>query len=334
MVIKASNADSIDRLVADLDSDRVAAREAASARLAVIGARTVEKLRALIQAADGSAVARVGALRALGAIRDSRALRVALDSVDDPDTAVAVAAIGATRLFLRGPKSVAILERLTELTLDRARAAAVRLAAFEVLDSLAPKTVRPLREALRDDPVPEIRYLAGGEPSGPHPSDLDLLRHAADVELPSDPALLLHALSRKGTEVEVTQLHRLVERVREQAQPQDPTSDEWSRVRAAAHTALAERGSRLGLYDIREWLERADAPLPVEFLRALRAIGDTTCLDSIAGAHTRIDDRWWQEHLVDVFSTIVERNHLTRRHAAIRKLERRWPSAFIHLWRR
>ena len=58
--------------------------------------------------------------------------------------------------------------------------------------------------------------------------------------------------------------------------------DEWTTARAAAHVALAQRGSRLALYDLRESLERA-APLPVEFLTALSLIGDASCLEPIAG---------------------------------------------------
>jgi HEAT repeat protein len=318
VVIKASNSDWISELIADLASDSMAARESASARLAVIGPRAVERLRSLIRDTGESSLARAEALRALGAISDSRGLRTA---------------IGVTRLFVRGPKSVAIVERLTELALDRGRTAAVRLAALDALGDLDSETVRPLREALRDDPIEGIRQFARQSPASRHVSDLDLLRNAAEVELPSDPAPLLRALSRRGKEATVTELHHLLERTREQEPMQTPSSEEWSRVRAATHTMLAQKGSLLGLYDIREWLECATAPLPVELLPALRAIGDATCLNAIAVAHARIDDHWWREHLVDVFSVIVERSGLTRRHGAIRKLERRWPAVFPLLWR-
>ena len=333
MVIKASSSDWINKLIADLASDRVSARESAGARLAVIGPRAVERLRTLVRDTGESSLARVGALQALGAISDSSALRTALDTVADPDPDVAMAAVGVTRLYVRGPRSVAIVEVLTELALDRARTAAVRLAALDVLDDLDSATVRPLREALRDDPVEGIRQFARNSPTSRHVSDLDLLKNAAEVQLPSDPALLLPALTRKGKEMTVTQLHRLIERTREREPTQSSSSEEWSRVRAAAHTALAEKGSLLGLYDIREWLACAEAPLPVELLPALRAIGDATCLDAIAVAHARIDDHWWRQHLVDVFGAIVKRSRLTRRHGAVRKLERRWPAVFPLLWR-
>jgi hypothetical protein len=95
--------------------------------------------------------------------------------------------------------------------------------------------------------------------------------------------------------------------------------------RAAAHVALANRGSRIALYDLRESLERGAAPLPVEFLAALSLVGDTSCLEAIAGAHAKARNLWWRQHLADVFRTIVARERLTRRHAVVRKIEKRWP---------
>ena len=65
VVIKLSNSDWINRLIADLASDRVAARESAAARLVVIGPRAVERLRTLVRDTGESSLARVGALQAL-----------------------------------------------------------------------------------------------------------------------------------------------------------------------------------------------------------------------------------------------------------------------------
>jgi hypothetical protein len=93
--------------------------------------------------------------------------------------------------------------------------------------------------------------------------------------------------------------------------------------------ALAQRGSRLALYDLRESLETAKGPLPVEFLAALTLIGDATCLEAIAAAHARAKakDAWWREHLARAFRDIVGRERLTKRHAALRRIEKRWPGA-------
>ena len=65
-------------------------------------------------------------------------------------------------------------------------------------------------------------------------------------------------------------VHRIIERVRER-EASEPAGrrPEWLRARAAAHVVLANRRSRLALYDLRESLKATAAPLPVEFLTAL-----------------------------------------------------------------
>jgi hypothetical protein len=97
--------------------------------------------------------------------------------------------------------------------------------------------------------------------------------------------------------------------------------------RAAAHVTLAQRGSRLALYDLRESLEAARGGLPVEFLMAITLIGDATCLEAIAAAHSKAKpkDAWWRRHLVEAFQAVVKREQITRRHAAMKKIEKRWP---------
>jgi HEAT repeat protein len=108
--------------------------------------------------------------------------------------------------------------------------------------------------------------------------------------------------------------------------------------RAAAHVALATRGSRLAVYDLREALEAAREPLPVEFLAALTLAGDASCLEPIAAAYARAAgdhaDAWWPRHLADAFQSIVSREGLTRRHAVVKKIEKRWPDALRALWQR
>ncbi|MGH9139797.1 MAG: hypothetical protein ACRD2I_01500, partial [Vicinamibacterales bacterium] len=110
--------------------------------------------------------------------------------------------------------------------------------------------------------------------------------------------------------------------------------DQWRLARAAAHVTLAQRGSRLALYDLRDSLEAARGPLPVEFLAAITLIGDASCLEAIAAAHARArpKDAWWRRHLAEAFQTIVKRDQLTRRHAAMKKIEKRWPGALDGLW--
>lgn len=311
VVIKASSARQIDALIADLGSDRAVTREAAVARLTVIGARAVERLVTLA-ASDATAPARTAALRALEAIGDARGRGAILRAIDDGDPAVAVAAITAARADLRGLHGADALDRITRTALDRTRLACVRQAAVEAVRELDPSTIAPLLDALRSDP---------------------LLSVATGRALPDDPAALRQAIAREAANAPLPALLRVIEAVRErEGQEPLPQRRDWRVVRGAAHLALANRGSRIALYDLRESLESADGPLPVEFLAALSVVGDASCLEPIAAAHARSRDAWSRTRLGDAFQTILKREGLTRRHAAIKKIEKRWPETLRAVW--
>lgn len=321
MAIRASSSKQIESLAADLSSVSAATRDAAVARLTVLGARAVERLVALATSAAG-AQARASAWRTLEAIGDPRALEPALTTLADTrtDPAVGAAAVGVARVFLLSDRGAAAIDRLTSVALDRKRAEALRVAALRALRDLGASTIAPVLTSLANDPSVLIREeLRGTE------QDVDLVR-AAEAGLQDDAAALRRALGRTDEDFPLPILLRIVERVRER-ESMEPAErrDEWTMARAAAHVALANRGSRIALYDLRESLERAAAPLPVEFLAALSLVGDASCLEAIAGAHAKARNLWWRQHLADVFRTIVAREHLTRRHAAIKKIEKRWP---------
>jgi hypothetical protein len=116
-----------------------------------------------------------------------------------------------------------------------------------------------------------------------------VVTRAAESGVLDDAGALRHALSRSGETVSLPLLLRIVERVRqrEASEPAAPR-EEWRLTRAAAHLSLANRGSRLALYDLRESLGAATAPLPVEFLAALSLIGDASCLEAIAGKQRNV----------------------------------------------
>jgi hypothetical protein len=156
--------------------------------------------------------------------------------------------------------------------------------------------------------------------------------------LPEDPISLRRALTLAGKKLDLAHLLLLIERIRDHEPSQEGAPRiEWMRVRGAAHIALASRGSRIALYDLRESIESASTPLPVEFLAALSTIGDTSCLEALAaasarsmrGGSTRRD--WWRQHLADAFRAIVTREGVTRRHATIKKIHKRWPEALAEL---
>ena len=336
MPIKPSPARQIEALIVELASDSGSTREAAVARLTVLGTRTVDRLIAVVES-NAPVVARVAALQALEAIASPRVIDVALQALDDRDPAVASAAVSTAQTFLRSARGADVVDRVTQVALDPLRLTDLRLAAIEGLSTLESATLMPLWRILAQDSNPQVRARAQGEASPKTAAPPDPLRDvsaAAEGTLPDDPVALGHAVARAAASIPLPLLQRLVERIREQEAVEPPgRRAEWAKTRAAAHLALAGRGSRLALYDLRESLERATAPLPVEFLAALSEIGDASCLEAIAAAYAqsprsnRGSADWWRQHLASAFRTIVKREGLTRRHGVIRKIAKRWGDA-------
>jgi HEAT repeat protein len=336
--IRASAARQIETLIIDLGSERTDVREAAIARLTLVGARAVERLILMVDAAVPVAT-RVAVLRTLEAIADPRALDPVLGAVDAPEPAVAAAAATAARVFLRGPRGALTVDRLARVATDSSRDDTVRVAAIRTLGDLDAATVAPLLEALGEDASEPVRTAtrlsATRDPA-------EVISRAAERGLPDDSADLAQALPRAGTRVPLPVLLQLIERVRErEAAEAGIRRDEWTRVRGSAHVALAERGSRIALFDLRESIEAARLPLPVEFLSALSSVGDASCLEPIAAAYAGAvsgegklnQNRWWIDHLAGAFAVIVRRERLTRRHALVRKIEKRWGASLEALWR-
>jgi hypothetical protein len=217
----------------------------------------------------------------------------------------------------------------------------VRLAALGSLADLDVSTIAPLLTALAADKSAAVRAHAGAEEErrrddASHPAEM--LTRAADQGPADDAGALRQAIMHAGRKAALPKLLKIVERVREREASEPPARrPEWTAVRAAAHLALAQRGSRLALYDLRESLEGA-AQLPVEFVAALSLVGDAGCLEAIASAYARsagggrTRDDWWRQHLADAFGTIAGREKITRRHAVMKKIAKRWPAALEELW--
>ncbi|MGE5245931.1 MAG: hypothetical protein ACM3SQ_17040 [Betaproteobacteria bacterium] len=338
MVIKAAAGRQIDTLIADLASASDVTREAAVARLTIIGGRAVERLMALTDS-DTRPEARAAALRALHAIGDPRALGPAVRAASAANAATATAAIVVLRGLLRSALGAAALDALTAQALDRARAPAVRAAAVEALGDLDPDTRAPLWNVLADDPEPAVRAVVEAHARGtPPPGPARGLADLAEGPLPDDPDALRRAIARAPARTSLTTLQELVNRIRErEAIERPPRRGAWSSARAAAHLALAARNSRLALYDLREWLQQAEGPLPVDAIAALEQIGDESCLEPIAAAYAkatvsgRSGHDWWREHLADAFRAIAKRERVTRRHAVARRIATRWGAA-AELW--
>ena len=336
MAIRTSSAIQIDGLVAALSAANAVTREAAIARLTVIGPRAIASLVALATSA-AEPVARVAAFAVLEAIADPRALDPALGGLDDADAAVATAAVGVTGVFLRGARGATVVDRLTAMALDPARPEPLRVAALTALGGLSRVTMDPVLTALAGDPSAAIRAEIKAQRTGraAAPNPLETLTRAAEDGLQDDPDALRAAIVGAGEAAPLPLLLRIVERARER-EPVEPAGRRpaWTTARVAAHAALARRGSLLALYDMRELLEDATGPLPVEFLAAMSQIGDASCLEAVAGAYARSSASglsrhdWWRQHLADAFRAIVVREGINRRHAVAKRIEKRWPGTW------
>lgn len=156
---------------------------------------------------------------------------------------------------------------------------------------------------------------------------------AANGDLPAQPEVLRQTIAAHGADAPLTVLHKVIERVRarEAAVPADE-ADAWRVVRATTHLALAMRGSRLAVYDLRESVEALGSQTPVGMLSALQQIGDASVLDAVADAWAGSSNAWFRGQLVTIFRAIVAREKITKRHATMKKLATRQPDAFAALW--
>ena len=335
MVIKRSSEGEIDALLADLDADNDVRREAAIARLAVIGSRAVSGLIDVLRRTS-SPRTRVAALQALEPAQDPRALDAALACLSLSDAAVPVQAVSVVRRHLTSSEGPRAIDRLVTIAVDAGQAQPLRLAAIEALADIPERTIKPIWRRLIHDQDPRIarrgRLALGLD--GPDPEPSDVLDAAAAGTLPEDPRLLRAAIAAAGGDVPLPTLHRVLEALRasERDSREGARLVELRGARAALHEALAARGSSVALYDARETLENSSASLPLEFVTALATVGDRTCLDAIAGAYARAlgapgSQDWWRAHLATAFREIVRREGLTERHAALKHVRSKWPDA-------
>lgn len=332
MPIQRSAATEIRQLVERLVSGSAVDREAASARLSVVGARATRALlRALETAADPSAETAI--LRTLEAIDDPHSVGAVTRWTDSADVAVASAAIAVLRRFLRYDDAAladAAFERLASVTLDPTRPAPVRAAALEALSDLPSESTREVLRQLEQDIDPQFQSISGfSEATAPIPRTLAEITQAS---LCPEPLVVRQMVDTEGRGAPLAVLGRLIEllRSREERETLSPRRTEWQAARAAVHQALAERDSRLALYDLRETLAVVPGPLPVGFLAALERVGDASCLDDLAAAYLRARaarDAWWIEHLASAFHAIFRRERLTRRSAALKRVLTKYPHA-------
>jgi hypothetical protein len=289
----------VERLIAALCGDDAIRRDAASARLRLIGPPVVERLAALLQP-ERSARARVAALATLDGIDDPHVVSIAIDALADTDADVRLASISLLRGWVSRETGTRVLEALSATALDRAQPSEVRLAALDALSELPPALVQPILEQA-PDAAPPTRFA---DPDGAR----DWVMHHADGPLSHlhDAMVLIRDCERRSTSA------------RQIAQ--------WRVARGAAHAALARRGSRVALYDLRESFDAATEPLPLDFLTALTAIGDASCLEPLARAWAAAPpaETWWRGRLTEAAADILKRSRLTDRNAVVKRVRAKW----------
>lgn len=352
MPIRTSSARHVDALINDLRSTDAVTRDAAVARLTVIGARAVDRLLAVAGDTTAPSVARAAAFRALEGIADPRTLAPALEvlrrplghrhqrDLIDADDDVAIAAAGVARGYLQRGEHVEALDALTSTVLDRQRSEAVRVAALRALDTLDAATLRPVREALLTDASPRLRAFGQGGPMDGGEATADggtWLDRPDDFPVPDDPDSARHDIERRGTGTSLALLHRALERVRDvELNAPARARRGWRAVRMAIHVVLAHKGSRVALYDLRELLEAADGPVAAPLLTAVGDIGDASCLEPLAEllarGSSRPDESTSNRQVAEAFQAIVLREGVTARHGIAKKIKQRWPAQWPALW--
>jgi hypothetical protein len=328
LVIKASAASEIRALIDALGGPDDVMREAAIARLAVIGARGVEKLVAAYDTAD-AARTREAVLRALEPIGDRRAIEVAQRGMAEGGE-VAPAAIAVLRGLLdsrQGDVAAAALDRLVATALDRGAHPRLRLDAFEALQGMPAGIRERVGAALESDPDTKRSLEAVGRPRD---AAIEVLwAEACAGRVADDPGAIAAAVQKKAASTALTSLQRMIEgiRAREAAAASDTVRGQWTSLRGALHQSLAKRGSKVAMYDLREALDEASAPLPISFLAALQVLGDVTCLEPIASAYARArqEDSWWRQQLGEAFRAICRRERITKKNAALKRAVSRCP---------
>lgn len=325
VVIRRPAAGEAAPLVSDLlQGDDPVRAEAAKARLLVLGPRAVPHLLGAVTSAPEGALPRL-----LGVIELLPPTRQAVPVLDAAaahgERAHAAAASVWASWLAAEDRELATLgfDRLATLLLDEAAPSAARQVAVDAIRGLRdhassellarlPAAARPVHAATATSATAATPGAVDDEPGAP----------LAAEPVPDSPAGVRQHVASAGAVMPLSQLHRALERARaHQRDARDPVqAREWLATRGAVHLALAQRGSTVALYDLRELLEQLDEPPPVSALAALRQVGDASCLEPLAAAWTRVDDGWTREQLQATAREICERHGIGVGHAVVKRL--------------
>lgn len=307
-------------------------REAATARLRVIGARAVEHLLAALEGVSPSQRRLI--LPVLEDLPDSRVLPAVLPLARDPETSMA--ALTVVRQHLVGAtesRRLSTVDALGVIATDKDLPLSARSLAAELLAGPLAKTpALPATKGRAGQQSPSVGDEGGttargaAEPRAAEPRAAArlVLDEALAGRLPPSPDELRAALAREGEACSVAELQDLLGEIGQvERKTRDQIALEWAGVRAAVHVLLAARESRLGVADLRETIERWHDRLPMGFVVAIGEVGDADCLEAVAAAYERAESEWVREQMVSAFRQVMRRHALTRRHAAVKRAERR-----------
>jgi hypothetical protein len=211
------------------------------------------------------------------------------------------------------------LDALVDMALDAGAPADIRRAVVGMLDGL-PEAVRAAVAGLPDTGIESV-------PDSARDPVKSVWTAALDGELPEHAAALREAFTGQADAASLTVLQKLVDALKTRETTDPEQGPDWAALRGTVHHALAMRGSRVALYDLRESFAAATTPLPVSFLSAVHEVGDASCLEPLARAYAQAaaSEEWWRGQLAAAFRAIVQREKLTRRSAVIKGVEKRWP---------
>lgn len=324
-------------LVEALGAGNAVKREAAIARLAVIGRRAVDRLVAVYGDPSTNRDARIAILRVLEAAGDPRAVSIARGALPEGGD-VAVAAAGTLRGLLDIPdpdSSAGALDALVATALDRDAERRVRLAALDALQDMPADVRARVAAALENDPERGLKTRARSAVAG-GAAEEDIWQDAVEGRLPDDPAAFRNAVRARASSAALSSLQKLVDatRKRETDAGAGSRAQEWRAVRGALHQALALRGSNVAVYDLRETLTATAEPLPPAYVAALQLVGDGSCLEPIAAAFSLAgSDERWRHQLTTAFQAIVRREKAAPNKGAMKRIAARWPKAAAALSR-
>ena len=210
----------------------------------------------------------------------------------------------------------------------RRRRSGVRVAAFQAIQHHPAGRAIASRPRFRSDPDAGLKAAALDAPRDKAATDA-IWQDALEGRLPDEPGAASRGCAdRARSTAPLGALQKMIDAVasdRRIAAGRTPSAINGVPRRGALHQALALRGSRVAVYDLRETIEEAREPLPVSFLAALHVVGDESCVESLAAAYARTpsEEARWRHQLGAAFRAIASREKITRRHAGHSSASRR-----------